>query len=770
MSRLFRLALAVLFVAQSAFAQSTETFDVDAFTEVADRARSVLENARASDDALTTLRRELVSWRDAAEAARERRSARLSTVQAQLDGLGPVPDDGSAEPTETAARRAEIVAQLDAAEPPVLQAVAAFERANGLINEIDGLIRARQTDALVSLGPSPAVAENWTTAISTHREYFGAIVREFRDLRSAPASRQLTLDRLPVTVTLLALSLLALWPWQALRNWADRWRARLTGRQQAWGVLAQSAFALMVPVVGITVGVYALETSGIFGFRGTQLLETLPLAGFCFAASAWLGWVLRMELVRAEEDVKDPQRVQILTFVMGIALGLGTILTRVSDASEWSEAAVAVMRFPIIVAFSVGLAAIWYLVRPGRWLSNALIPQENPASRSLPYLRALLAICALASPILAAVGYTQATYFLTSALLLSFGLASFCVVTFRILGQLSARFENAAVRLDDDTPEKNTGVLLRFALGAVIILVATPIFTLIWGARWTDLADFWARLQQGFSLGATRVTLADVLTLIVVFMIGYTITRAIQSTLRKTVLPNTRLDSGAQYALVAGTGYIGIFLSGLIAVTTTGLDLSGLAIVAGALSVGIGFGLQNIVSNFISGIILLIERPIKEGDWIEVNGYQGYVRNISVRSTEIETFDRSTVIVPNADLVTGTMTNFTHRTLVGRVIVPVGVGYDSDPKQVEQILREIAEAHPRVLLNPAPSIVFQGFGASSMDFEIRAIIRDVNWMLTVKSEMNFEIAKRFKAEGIEIPFDQRDVTIKNLAEISGKTC
>ena len=226
--------------------------------------------------------------------------------------------------------------------------------------------------------------------------------------------------------------------------------------------------------------------------------------------------------------------------------------------------------------------------------------------------------------------------------------------------------------------------------------------------------------------------------------------------------PRTLLNAGIQNSIRAMLGYIGFILAMLIAISTLGVDLSKLAILAGALSVGIGFGLQNVVNNFVSGLILLAERPIKVGDWVVVGDRQGYVKKINVRATEIMTFDRASVFIPNSNLIANPVLNWTHADKTGRVIIPVGVAYGSDTNKVRDILFAIAKDHPKVMVNPAPSVIFKGFGNSALDFELRAFLKEVDQIMSVTSDLCFAINDTFRLQNIDIPFPQQDVHWKDM--------
>ena len=256
--------------------------------------------------------------------------------------------------------------------------------------------------------------------------------------------------------------------------------------------------------------------------------------------------------------------------------------------------------------------------------------------------------------------------------------------------------EMLEARFGLDAPRRNQlARLTEIALTFALIICALPFLMLQWGFSGADIRDGFKSLFFGIEVGQFRISLARILLGIVLFIALLFATRLLQRWLREKALQQTRMDPGIANSIDTVAGYAGTALAALLAISYAGLDITNLAIVAGALSVGIGFGLQSIVNNFVSGLILLVERPIKVGDRIVVGDQQGLVRRISVRATEIETFDRASLIVPNSELITGRVLNWTHRDSLGAVNVKIGVGYDSDPEQVLAILKKCADEPSR---------------------------------------------------------------------------
>jgi small-conductance mechanosensitive channel len=245
-----------------------------------------------------------------------------------------------------------------------------------------------------------------------------------------------------------------------------------------------------------------------------------------------------------------------------------------------------------------------------------------------------------------------------------------------------------------------------------------------------------------------------------------TFTRWFGNKLEHGWLPRTGIEPGTREAVATVFSYLAFIVAALIAVVSAGFDLSKLAIVAGALSVGVGFGLQDIVKNFVSGLVLLFERPVRSGDYITVGHTSGFVRKVRIRSTEIETWDRESIIVPNSDLLSNHVKNLNLRDDFGRISVAVGVAYGSDTAQVKQLLIEAANAHELTVKEgehdsvPGPRVFFMAFGDSALQFELRVFIAPVVRWPQVASDLRFDIDAAFRSAGIVIPFPQREVWLR----------
>jgi small-conductance mechanosensitive channel len=301
-------------------------------------------------------------------------------------------------------------------------------------------------------------------------------------------------------------------------------------------------------------------------------------------------------------------------------------------------------------------------------------------------------------------------------------------------------------------------LLLKFA----VLVLAIPFIMLQWGYHWPDIYDWYRQLFFGFHIANTQVSFAVLLASVIVFLLAYAAARLFQGWLDTRVLVPAGISGGVRDSIRTGVGYAGIVIAAVVAFSYAGFNLSNLAIVAGALSVGVGLGLQGVVNNFVSGLILLAERPIKVGDIVVVGGEEGTVRKISVRSTEIETADRAYVLVPNAYFITDKVKNWTHRDNFGRVTIAVNVVSSSDPRQTRDILLKVAKDNRDLLSEPAPFVELEEFGADSLNFKVYAHTRDLTKNASVRTELRMAILEAFKQADIRVAFLQTDVTVRNI--------
>ncbi|GLT09750.1 mechanosensitive ion channel protein MscS [Sulfitobacter porphyrae] len=771
-ARLFtRLAIVLCLIAGAASAQdstlSAAVPNFDRWEPLARAAENAIEQKRGTDATLEAMRGRIAEYRGEFDNARSINAARIKTLREQIAALGPAPDEATAEaePPDVAAQRTALNDELSSLLVPVQRAETQYVRANSLVGQLDAILRERQTRQLLTVTPSPLNPAYWRPALVDLTTALEGLRNESPKAANARTWSSLR-ENLPVVVVLTVLGLVLIlrgryWAGMIVRS-LQKYGARGFG---IWRFVV-SLLRIFLPASGLIALALAIISSDLLGPKGESIVLVISFLGGMMLGVRWVSERAFSRdddeaLLLLSQDKRKEARfhVSMITVMIVITELVGQIL----DNSNSAAVSRSVLVFPWLVVSSLMLYRIGVLLRgyvePSAATDDALTEVRiSTFGRVVRGLGTGAVVIGGLSPILLAAGYFKAVDALMPPYIMTLVLLGLVMVLQRFLAELYGVLTGQGAAARD--------ALMPVLFGMILLLLALPVLALVWGARVTELTELWQAFGRGFAVGDTRISPTDFLSFAVIFVIGYAVTRLVQSALRSNVLPKTKIDIGGQNAIVSGLGYFGIFLAALAAITGAGIDLSSLAFVAGALSLGIGFGLQNIVSNFVSGIILLIERPISEGDWIEVGGQMGYVRDISVRSTRIETFDRTDVIVPNADLVSGTVTNYTRGNTVGRLIVPVGVAYGTDTRRVDKLLREIAEAQPMVLGTPPPNVLFMNFGADALEFEIRCFLRDVNWMMVVKNEINHQIAERFAKEGIEIPFAQRDLWLRNPEVLS----
>ncbi|MEM9725488.1 MAG: DUF3772 domain-containing protein [Pseudomonadota bacterium] len=804
-------------VAESAAAQIAE-WD----TEAAEVEDALAREGEKTPEALATLRGQLQAQRAAAQTMRADLRAALRPLQTQRDALGDAPEEGVEEDADLAERRADLSGQITGLEGRIKEVDLAEARAETLIAAVAERERRQFTRRLLAKGPNLANLAAWEAAA---RSAPGLIGRLTADIAPALAA----FDPFGEHILLLLTGIAALFLLVVIAPRARKAACRLAERRVAAGSpatrigLATVEFLLRAVPAPLAIFLVAMTAQQVGSLtepwiRLSQLTVDAvaiiavvsALAHMIFTASPPAARLAHLEAPRDAQMARAIVYFAAVLALFRLALELLEILNAPVEALTLVNAIAALAAAPWLLSIAAGIRVPEKVEKEVQPTLIGLPDLEPPPAQEVDWrgggallIRAALRAASVGLIVAAALGYYALVRFILEGSAMTAGLGAVCAVLFVAIehviaprpepapqGEASALATveemsddpNAEVDYDDveaaqqeaadaakaaEGPVRASG-LARLTIASMLAIASAPVLGLIWGASQADIQAIGELLFGGVQVGEFSFSLTAALIAISVVIIGMWLTRLAQRVLNRSVLPSFSLEQGVRTAISAGVGYIGFFVTALFAISATGVDLSNLAIIAGALSVGVGFGLQNVVNNFVSGLILLIERPIQVGDWIEVGAFSGKVRRINVRSTEIQTFDRSTVVVPNSELISASVVNWTHRSLVGRAIVSIGVSYDSDPERVREILSEVALQQPLVLNFPPPFIYFKDFGASSLDFEIRCFLRDINSKLSVESAIRYALFQRLREEGVEIPFPQRDVHVRSAAGLSGE--
>lgn len=572
------------------------------------------------------------------------------------------------------------------------------------------------------------------------------------------------LDNLPLVSIILLIGIGLIWLIKKLlKNSLNRYR-----QSEQKGYLSQFQLSLIactnrhMSALVITTVISLYYTYQLFTGAPLDFLGLLSFGLFLYVVSNLIIRVLLNPVAPGQQLTTLPPEISLL-----LARRL-QLLSKLVFAGFLMYSAIQIHDFPELITALFRNIYLFLLVLNLIWASWLLRYYQGLSNIHL--LRAVIIIGLLVCLGADWLGYVNLSNYILAGITGSIMLWSLTIFILRIWTDLLDSLDEGrndwqkalrrmiGLKSDEFLPGS---IWFRFTFALIIWSGFTVAVLKLWGLPDNRLLELRDVIVDGFEVGGVQVVPVKVVIALLTFAIMLSFIGWIKRRMENSWLRRSRMDRGSKEAMVSLSGYIGAAIAFLIALSIAGVQLANVALIAGALSVGIGFGLQNIVNNFISGVILLFERPIKTGDWINVSGTEGYVKKISIRSTQIQTFDRSDVIVPNSELISGQVTNWMFRDSIGRVIVPIGVAYGTDTELVKSLLLDIAFQHPAVITKspilPVPYVLFRAFGDSSLNFELRCYIREVDSRLSVISDMNFEIEKAFRHAGIEIPFPQRDV-------------
>ena len=750
---LWTLTGALLFASagfdRSAWAQSSEEPSLEDIKKSLDEIESTVDSEDITGETLAGFRDKLNSATDILRKKIDWLEPRAREAEDRLKELGPAPaKDAPPESAEIASQREELTAQFNDVDGELKQARVLTVRTDQLGDRVAQKRHALYANELFARSASILDPSFWGEvyrALPIELRSIEALLDTWSERHTRPRWAAAAL----IIIVIIALAV-------ALTRW---WLPRLIGEPsntrsaKAWAALWVFAwFAIRAPLAAFA-ALLALTTFGLLTVRLEQIAQGL-VAGM--AAAAFGHGVARGLLAPehphrrlVQEDDETARCFYNHLVWASRALGVLIVLQvihKILFAPLVITVATNALFAAATAAFLVHLVLRLGTIKKNR--GDALIAASW--AHPLGLLMAVLIAVALVA------GYAGVAAFISLRVIVAaavFGaLYLLLVITqtlFASINEQTAKGQMLAESLGIDPRTLGLSGALLSALIRVLLIVSS--FLLIigpWEVSTADLFDTVRNIPFGFKIGEIRVSFQTILVAIAVLVLLLVVVRLMQRWLERELLPRTGLEPSLQLSIVTIFGYVGAITAIALALSGLGFDLQKIALIAGALSVGIGFGLQSIVSNFVSGLILLTERPIRVGNSIVVKGEEGWVRRVRVRATEIETFDRASVIIPNSEFITGVVKNWTRANRLGRIVVKVGVGYDSDPAQVRDILTEIANAHPQIVQTPPPAAYLVAFGETALEFELRCVVAEVEKGLSVRSDLHYAIIEKFREAAI----------------------
>jgi potassium-dependent mechanosensitive channel len=733
-----------------------------------DRLESDLQKPRLRYSELNDLRDELQRVRAGIEDFRKLLEPPLAAAKDQVALLGPAPAAGQPpEPEHVALNRAELNYHFGLLSAGQAAVNSANRRIDHLINAIQDIRRKNFTTSLFQPVPGIYSYQTWAKL----PDYVPSATSRVRDLVADWWGGVRDQNE----VLLIAFEAILLWLVLTLAGWHGvrrlrRWRHE--GEPPFWRRASSAAGVILLrilPVVAPITFLYGMiaEAHALPERLDWMFYSTAQSIIIIFAINALVTTVFaprssQWRLIPASD--RAAARICGLVLTLAIVYGVTTLIYVITRLVQAPFALTVAVAFPSSLLLAGIVVAILLTPLDGQH------QDRMPSLRWLTALRIPIWVTVAAIVVCALGGYLALSRFLAQQLIVTGSILAFVYLLLlwvdgfmQGLGDDSAatgRWLKERAGLEQRRREQlmlPIGLFLKFA----VLVLSVPLILLQWGYRWPDISDWYSQLFFGFHIGNTQVSFAVLLASIIVFGLAYGAARLFQGWLDARILKPAGISGGVRDSIRIGVGYVGIVIAALAAFSYAGFNLSNLAILAGAFSVGIGFGLQSVVNNFVSGLILLAERPIKVGDLVVVGGEEGYVRKISVRSTEVETAERARVLIPNSCFITEKVKNWTLRDNIRRIVIPVSVGYGCDPRKVRATLLKVAQDNPHVMTTPAPSVDFD-FGTDTLNFKVYAFVDDLNKGGSTSTDLRIAILDAFNEAGIAIPFRQTDATPRNM--------